>query len=133
MRRWFLGIGFLGLFCGLVYILGSVIYVALTQGAFDTSSAFMFALRDENFDAAFNLMSPDLQDQVQTAAALRTAILNADAVPAAWAFDWRWSDNTTAALGGRVTMRDGQTFPLYITLRNFRGVWLIVTFSLTGQ
>ncbi|MBC7870812.1 MAG: hypothetical protein H7Y09_08225, partial [Chitinophagaceae bacterium] len=83
----------IGLVCGgaFVALVGSVFI--FTQPITEAGSAYLNALRDEDYDTAYAKMTRALQDQVGSAERLRTLIEEFNAAPSVWSISYRSSSD----------------------------------------
>lgn len=110
---------------GCVVLFGSVIgaVFGLTQPAVDAGDKFMAALRDGDYNRAYDLSHSSLQQQVGTADDLRQALeLRA---PATWSFTTRNINNGIATLQGSTTFKDGASGTVDMELRQESGAWKV--------
>lgn len=93
----------------------------------EVANEFMLALRDNQEDAAFALLSESFQQEVDTAENLYAA-LNGRTLQ-----DWRFSSfsirNNVGYITGDVTFTDGSQRVVRIILDNYEGRWWVSGFS----
>jgi hypothetical protein len=84
----------------------------------------MAALRDGNYSRAFDLSSPDLQDEVGDASGLEAALSAKQ--PATWTFTSRSISNNNGQLSGTATYKDGTSGTVDMALSKFDNAWKVV-------
>ena len=95
----------------------------LTQPAVDSGDKFMAALRDGNYDRAFELSTPSLQQEVGDAQALRGAL--ASKQPTKWSFTSRNIQNDLATLEGTTTYANNESGQVEMELRKVGNDWRV--------
>ena len=100
----------------------------------DQGAAFMTAFKDGNFQAAYDLMSPELQQEVGGVADLESMVLDNAATPAEWSFNsvnMSTEDGTnTGTLDGEVTFADGKTGTVNLVFIQDGDTWRLMSFNL---
>ncbi len=119
------GLVCIGSFAALV---GSVFI--FTQPITEAGSAFLNALRDEDYDAAYAKMTGALQNQIGSAERLRTLITEFNAEPSVWSISYRSSSDNTGELRGTITTDNGSNHDLTLLLLREEGEWRIAAFNL---
>ena len=116
----------------LLCVLGVFLFVGgifgATQPVVDAGEAYMIALRDGNYDRAFDLSSPDLQNEVGDASGLEGALSSKQ--PATWTFTSRSINNNDGQLSGNTTYKDGTSGTVEMTLTKLNNAWKVVGISL---
>lgn len=102
-----MGCGALMLLFALCLIIVGGSALVLTGDVRDTGEAFMIALRDQDYDAAFALTSPTLQADLGSSDALRGGIERGQVVPAEWSFTSHNRNNNEGDLNGSVIFASG--------------------------
>ena len=111
------------LLCGILF--GSLFagIMGLTQPAVDSGERFMTALRDGNYDRAFELCTPSLQQEVGDAGALKDALSSKQ--PTKWGFTKREINNDLATLQGTTTYAGGEAGEVEMELRKVGNDWKV--------
>jgi hypothetical protein len=111
------------LLCGILF--GSLFagVIGLTQPAADAGEKFMAALRDGNYDAAYALCTPSLQEEVGDAATLKDALSSKQ--PTKWTFTSRNIQNDLATLQGTTTYTGNETGEVEMELRKVGNDWKV--------
>ncbi|MEO6457696.1 MAG: hypothetical protein ABIO92_05415 [Chloroflexia bacterium] len=111
------------LLCGILF--GSLFagVMGLTQPAVDAGEKFMAALRDGNYDRAFELSTPSLQQEVGDAQMLRDALESKQ--PTKWSFTSRNIQNDIATLGGTTTYANNEPGQVEMELRKVGNDWMV--------
>jgi hypothetical protein len=113
-----------------VGLMGGLTALGLTQPAADAGEAFMTALKDNDFDKAYNLCTPALQRELQNARALETRVKNGKVQPTQWSFSSRNISGDQAQLDGSVTFVGNKEGTVRLTLTQVGGEWKVVGFNL---
>ena len=116
------GIGFAVAGTGGLAILGA------TQPAVDTSTNFMTAIKDSNWQAATNLCTPDLQREIAQQGGMQRFIEGNRVKPESWNFTSRNMNNNTAEVSGTAVFTGGRKGTVEINLANTNG-WKITSIS----
>jgi hypothetical protein len=113
------------LIVGCVVLFGSIIggAIGLTQPAADAGDKFMAAVRDGDYNRAYDLSTPALQQEVGNADGLRQALESH--APATWTFLSRNINNDVAGLTGTTTYKDGSQGTVDMELRQVDGNWKV--------
>jgi hypothetical protein len=98
-----------------------------TQQVGDRANAFMVALRDDNAEAAFALLSDSFQRDVETAENLYAALEGR--TPQDWQFNSFSVRNNVGYVTGSVTFTDGSERVVRIRLDTYEGDWWVSGFS----
>lgn len=111
------------LLCGILF--GSLIagVFGITQPAVDSGEKFMAALRDGEYDRAFELSTPTLQQELGDSDTLRDALQSKQ--PTAWTFTSRKIENDLATLGGTTTYANNEPGRVEMELRKVGNDWLV--------
>ena len=118
------GIGFAVAGTGGLAILGA------TQPAVDTSTNFMTAIKDSNWQAATNLCTPDLQREIAQQGGMQRFIEGNRVKPESWNFTSRNVNNNTAEVSGTAVFTGGRKRTVEVNLVNTSG-WKITSISLS--
>lgn len=103
--------------------------LGLTQPAVDAGNAFMQALKDENYEQAFDLCASNIQEELGSAEGLQEFIEIADRQPEEWKFTSRNVENDVADLSGPATFRFGKA-TLTLQLTKIDDAWKVNTFGI---
>ena len=101
------------------------IVIPLTQPVVDAGNAFLEALDAQDFDAAYAMMSPELQNEVGENG-LAEHFTNADLSD--WSYSQRSIRNGVGRLNGRV-MWNGEATELTFFFTNIDGQWRLVSYD----
>ncbi len=117
--------------CCFVAIIGFSIVggLGLTQPAADVGEKFMQSLKTGDYDTAFALCHPSLQQKLGNAQGLKRLIENGKAQPTIWSFTSRNVDNDQAHLEGTVTML-GAEGTVTLDLVKLESDWKVIGFNL---
>ena len=101
-----------------------------------TGNDFMTALKDGDFDAAYNLCVAELQTEIGTVDDLAAMIDDSSARPQEWKFSsWNVTtdanQNNIATVEGTVTYQDGRTGAVTLELIKVGEAWEVMSFNLT--
>lgn len=119
-------IGFVVVILASVGIVLAVIFAAV-QPIMGTGDNFMAALRDGNYDAAFDLLTPELQNELRDARGLEEKMGGKQ--PASW--DQRNFRVYDLAASGHylVTLKSGERVSSTLSLRQVGDKWKVSSFS----
>lgn len=109
---------------------GGLAALGLTGPATDAGESFMVALRDRDYNGAYNLCDPALQAELGGVEGLQTLVEAGSATPASWSFNSRQVSGNTATLSGSMTFANGQSGQVDLTLLNSGSSWLLTSFNL---
>ena len=109
--------------------------VDTAKQANQTGVDFMTALKEGNFDAAYALLTQELQAEVGEVGNLQKMIDDNSARPKEWAFSsWNMStdpdQNSTATVEGSVTYQDGREGVVKLVLLKVGDSWQLLSFDL---
>ncbi len=110
-----------------VFLLVGVVFTA-TQPVVDAGDAFMRALRDGDYNAAFDLSAPSLQAEAGNPAGIETALSFKQ--PASWSFTSRNINNNDGSLSGTTTYKDGSTGTVEMALTKVGNDWKVTGINL---
>ena len=105
--------------------------VPLGQSAAHVANAFVTALRDADYERAFELCDASLQDEFGSAADLEEWILSSGIEPVEWSFLQRDLVDETVQLFGNATFAGGQQASIEMVLVQVDGEWLVAGFHVT--
>src|SRR5262245_26432494 len=86
---------------------GAIFYLLKPMG--DAGNDFVTALHDENYDAAYALLAPELQDQFGDSSGLRGLILEYQLKPQTWNLNSYSMNNNTGDIIGHTVLSDGDS------------------------
>ena len=100
----------------------------------DQGNAFMTALKEGNFQAAYDQMTPELQQEIGGVADLQSMIVDNAATPSDWSFSGVNMSTeegvNTGTLDGSVDYADGKTGTVNLEYVQQDGAWKMLSFSL---
>jgi hypothetical protein len=119
-------------FFGCVVIFAGIFIFSIvgTQAVVDVGDEFLTALRDSDYQAAYNLAAPTLQSELRNADALRVRITERRLTPQSWSFNSRSIDNNVGRASGTVTYADGREGTVNLNFINDGNAWKISGFNL---
>ncbi|HMA34797.1 MAG TPA: hypothetical protein VKY74_10000 [Chloroflexia bacterium] len=130
--RWLLwGLGCLGLLvvaCALFFAFTFFLATGLTQAMATSGDNFMNAMKAGNYDQAYALSTPALQQKVVNAAGLETIVKSRQ--PTSWSWSSRNVNNNSGQLSGSVTFVSGTSGTVDLTLQKVGNDWLVDGFQL---
>lgn len=118
----------------LVAVVGTVL--TLIQPVTEVSSDFLHALRRDDYAEAYRLLSFELQAEIENPQAFEALVQSQNINPSTWNVNFRGLRGDEGEVGGTLTLDNGQTQPLSITLRRQQGAWHIAhvnVLKLTGE
>jgi hypothetical protein len=95
----------------------------LTQPVVTAGDSFMNALKAGNYSAAFNLCTPDLQQQVGDANGLQAAMSVKQ--PTSWSWSSKSINNGLGSLEGSASFADGSKGTANLEFRQIGGDWKV--------
>jgi hypothetical protein len=113
---------------GLVLLLVFVVFRA-TQPAADAAEAFMTALKDKDYAAAYDLCTSDLQGELGSVRDMQAAVEDYEAVPVSWRFSSRSVENDQAEMSGDGTFAGGREASISVVLQLVSGTWKVAGFN----
>lgn len=122
-----IAIGFvlcIGLFIGIFALTTN-----LLAPASDVTHAFMEALSNDEYQVAFDMFSSGLKAELETADNLQTLIIEGDAKPESWTFTSQSIENNSGRFSGQVTLANGESVPITISLVYENDEWRIIAFE----
>ncbi|CAG0956950.1 hypothetical protein ANRL3_00617 [Anaerolineae bacterium] len=125
------GIGVLLCVCLFVVIIGIAVVggLGMTQPTADVGEKFMTALKTGDYDTAYGLCHPALQQKLGGASGLKRLVESGKAQPSKWNFSSRNVNNDEGTLEGTVTMAGGEG-TVKLELVKVGSDWKIVSFNL---
>lgn len=124
--RWIvLGLaGFFGLpVCACIACVAAIFII--TQPIVDTSNEFFADLESEDYDAAYEQLTEQLQEEVGSPEQLEALIADYDGHPDRWDFINREVDDETGGLEGSITTQSGTEYPISVDLEMWDDEWRI--------
>ena len=111
------------LICGIggALLVGGVLNA--TQPVFNAGEAYMAALRDGDYNRAYDLSSTVLQQEVGDAEGLLPAL--GAKQPASWSFTSRSIENNQGRLQGTTTYKNGETGTVDMALTQVGNDWKV--------
>ncbi len=116
------------LVCGGGGFLLFTVVINATQPVVDAGEVYLTALRDGDYNKAFNLSSQSLQQQVGNAQGLQTALSSKPV--ASWSITSRSINNGQGALSGTTTYKNGETGTVDMVLNKVGNNWKVSGVSL---
>ena len=118
---------------GLLVIVGIALVVGiftlvmgLTRPVVEVGDGFFTALQQSDYQAAFDLMSPQAQAQLGSASNISATAREYGLKPVSWSYTNQSIRNSEGYLIGTVEMEDGQVLPINIQMFNDGG-WKITS------
>lgn len=118
------------LLCAGVGVLAVVLGMGATQPIVDVGDQFMNALKSEDYNRAYALCAPSLQQELRNAQGLANLIRNARVQPVQWSYSSRNINNDQGQLEGTVTFVGNREGTLQLVLTQVGGTWKIAGFRL---
>jgi hypothetical protein len=114
--------------CGIggALLVGGVINA--TQPVYDAGQTYMTALRDGDYNKAYDLSAPSLQQEAGNAEGLQS-VLGTKPL-ASWNFTSRSINNNQGSLEGTTTYTDGSTGTVTMALTQVGNAWKVAGISL---
>lgn len=109
---------------------GGLAALGLTGPSAEVGESFMAALRDRDYNTAYNLCDPALQAELGGVEGLQTLVEGGSATPSTWSFTSREVSGNTATLSGSMTFENGNSGQVDLTLANSGSSWLLTSFYL---
>jgi hypothetical protein len=106
---------------GVALLIGGVF--AATQPVVNAGDAYMSALRDGDYNKAFDLSTPALQQEVGSADNLKAAVGSKQ--PTSWSFTSRSINNGQGSLSGTTTFTDGTNGTVDMGLSQVGNDWKV--------
>lgn len=104
--------------------------IGATQVVADTGDAFLTALKDGDYAAAYNLSSVPLQSELRSADQIRVMVVESRSIPESWSFTSRSINNNQGQVSGTVTYQDGRQGAVTMTFINDGTNWKVSGFNL---
>jgi hypothetical protein len=129
MKRILIGLVVIVVLCGVVA--GGAFFLAgnALKGLSDTGNNFMAALRDGDYETAYNLSSTDLQAQIGDVDAIKSNIEGGNAQPQTWNFNSINVENNIGQMSGTGVFANGETAPITLGLILEGDQWKILAFN----
>jgi hypothetical protein len=123
--------------CGGLLVLGVVFGAVLfffvsgvTGPAKTAGDGFMGALRDGNYQAAYDMGSPGFQKDAVSVANLQRVVEGGGVKPTEWSFNSTNVDGDTGAMDGTATVAGGKKASASVSVVKVDGVWKVSSFDL---
>lgn len=104
--------------------------MGMTQPVADTAEKFMVALRDEQYQEAFDIGSPSFQREASNPAGLERIVKGGNVHPTAWSFSSRNISGDTGQVEGSATFVGGRTGTVSVMLAKVGNEWKVTGFNL---
>jgi hypothetical protein len=101
----------------------------LLAPASDLTHGFMEALSNDEYEVAFDMFSSGLKSELKTADNLQTMIIEGNAKPESWTFNSQNVENNSGRFTGQVTLINGESVPIGISLVYENDEWRIIAFE----
>ncbi|MBI3914645.1 MAG: hypothetical protein HY327_10740 [Chloroflexi bacterium] len=118
------------LLCAGIIVVAGALGVGLTQPAATVGDAFMTALKNGDYDAAYNLCAPSLQQELKSARNLETLVKNGKVQPTEWTFASRDISGDSGQLDGTVKFTGNREGTVRVVLAQVGGAWKVTGFNL---
>ncbi|MCL4394816.1 MAG: DUF4864 domain-containing protein [Chloroflexi bacterium] len=117
--------------CAFIAIIGLGLAggLGLTQPVADVGEKFMQSLKTGDYDTAYALCHPSLQEQFGSAQGLKQMVAEGQAQPVKWSFNSRNIENDQGHMEGTVTMKGGEG-TVTIDLVKAGSEWKVIGFDL---
>ena len=109
--------------CGIGFFAIFGLALNATQPAADAGQVYMTALSNGDYQKAFDLSSPSLQQEAVNAEGLKAALSSKE--PASWNFTSRNVNNDQGELQGTTSYKDGTTGTVDIVLNKIGNDWKV--------
>lgn len=116
----------------LVLGLPLVFEINAARGLGDDANAYMLALRNEDYETVFNLLTSDTQARLENAGGLRIELLEYHDRPLDWHFNSFQLENNTGEVGGTFISEDFPDANLRLTLRQGEEGWRVQMMRVNG-
>jgi hypothetical protein len=120
---------------GIVAAFGAVLFIVIilivntfTQPIVAAGEEFMTALKQGDYERAYTLCTPELQDALGSQAGMAELVQNYQ--PTEWNWTSRSIRNGVGRLSGSFTYADGKTGSVHLVLRQIGSDWRLVSFSM---
>ncbi len=104
----------------------------LNQPVADVGEQFMQALKSGNYEGAYGLCHPALQQELGGIQGLQQMVERGKARPTQWNFSSRNINGDQGEMSGTVTMAGGEG-TVTLKLTNVNGTWKVIAFDLTPR
>ena len=133
MKKIILGLVALGGCC--VIGIAAIVFIAFqaTAGVAEAGDDFMNALKDGNYQTAYNMFSDDLKADVGGVENFQTSYLSLSPElrvdPESWSFSSRNIENDQGELSGEVTMKDGTKADVSLIFNKNGDEWELIGYE----
>lgn len=124
------GLLVLCLVCAGVLVVTFALGMGATQPIANVGDEFMTALKNEDYNRAYSLCAPSLQQELRNPQGLANLIRNANVRPTQWSYSSRNVTNDQGQLDGSVTFVGNREGTLQLVLTRVGGTWKIAGFHL---
>ncbi len=114
----------IGLFAGMFALI-----LPMLESLTTTTSTFMEALQDEDYELAIKQLSTDLQVRANQSNALESLIEEYDARPVSWSFNNQSFENNFGQATGRATLSNDESVAFMLRLQSGDNGWKITYFE----
>ncbi|HUS14079.1 MAG TPA: hypothetical protein VM536_03580 [Chloroflexia bacterium] len=131
LPAWLLWAAAVGLLAALIAVFFIGIWLltsVLTQPVASAGDSFMTALSTGRYDSAYDLATPELQQELTSVAGLATLVQPYQ--PARWSWTSRSIRNGVGRVEGLLTYAGGKTGTVHLVLRQVGSVWRIGSFQM---
>lgn len=109
--------------CTCIACIGVIFMV--TQPVVSAGEDFLNALKRDDYAAAYDQMTPILQDSTGDADRLRALVSDYQAKPESWWFSNRSVNDETGGIKGQVTLMNGEKHSISVEMQKWDDEWLI--------
>jgi hypothetical protein len=131
-----IGVGLVGLAIVSCVIFAGGLFATImgaTQPVVDASDSFLNALKDGNYERAYALSSPSLQQELQNPQGFQR-ILGINRLPLkSWTYTNRSINNQQGQVVGNGELDDGRTVAITLQLVQTGGEWKVSSFNFRTQ
>jgi hypothetical protein len=118
------------LVCVGIGVVAFALGMGATQPVADVGDQFMTALKNEDYNRAYSLCAPALQQELRNPQGLANIIRNGRVQPVSWSYSSRNVSNDQGQLEGSVTFVGNKEGTLQLVLTQVGGTWKIAGFRL---
>lgn len=101
----------------------------LLAPASDVANTFLEAVRDDNYEIAYQQLSSDLKTQVEDSQRLHSLVLEYGAEPEVWFFNSQSVENNFGRFVGQATLKNGEQVDITIRLQLYDELWQVTSFE----
>lgn len=96
-----------------------------TQPAVSAGEAFLDAVKNDRYQEAFSLMTPNAKKDIGNPHELKRIITESDLIPGKWSVVSRSVTDKDGTMGGKMTTSVGSEFDYVIELQQINRKWLV--------